>query len=51
MGYPENVLAKDEHVVLHRNPHWGRLTLPALILIIASAAAAFIAGYVNTLDW
>ena len=40
VGYPENVLAKDEHVVLHRHPHWGRLTVPALLLIVASAAAA-----------
>lgn len=51
VGYPENVLANDEHVVLHRHPHWGRLTLPALVLIIASAAAAFVAAYVNTLNW
>ncbi len=51
MGYPENVLAKDENVVLHRHPHWKRLIVPALILIIATAAAAFIAGYVNTLHW
>ena len=51
VGYPENVLAKDEHVVLHRHPHWGRLVVPALILIVATAAAAFLAGYVNTLAW
>lgn len=51
MGYPDNVLAKDEHVVLHRHPHWGRLTGPALILIVVTAAASFIAGYVNTLNW
>ncbi len=51
MGYPQNVLAKDEHVVLHRHPHWKRLIVPALILIVATAAAAFIAGYVNTLHW
>ena len=51
MGYPENVLAKDESVVLHRHPHWKRLIGPALILIVATAAAAFIAGYVNTLHW
>ena len=51
MGYPDNVLAKDEHVVLHRHPHWGRLTVPALILIVATATASFIAGYVNTLNW
>lgn len=51
MGYPDNVLAQDERVVLHRHPHWGRLTVPALILIVATAAAAFVAGYVNTLNW
>lgn len=51
VGYPENVLAQDEHVVLHRHPHWGRLTIPALVLILATAAAAFLAGYVNTLAW
>ncbi|MEW5808570.1 MAG: PH domain-containing protein [Actinomycetota bacterium] len=51
MGYPKNVLAKDEQVVLHRHPHWGRLLVPAFVLILASAAAAFLAGYVNTLTW
>ena len=51
MGYPENVLANDENVVLHRHPHWKRLIGPALILIVATAAAAFVAGYVNTLNW
>ncbi len=51
MGYPDNVLAQDERVVLHRHPHWGRLTVPALTLIVATAAAAFVAGYVNTLNW
>ncbi|MGE2736459.1 PH domain-containing protein [Mycolicibacterium vaccae] len=51
MGYPENVLARDEHVVLHRHPHWGRLVVPALILIVATAVASFVAGYVNTLEW
>lgn len=51
MGYPENVLASDEHVVLHRHPHWGGLVFPALVLVIASAAASFLAGYVSTLAW
>ncbi len=25
MGYPENILAEGEHVVLHRHPHWKAL--------------------------
>lgn len=51
MGYPDNVLAGDERVVLHRHPHWKRLIGAVLVLFFTSAAAAFIAGYVNTLEW
>ena len=43
MGYPENVLAAEERVVLHRHP--------VLILILASALAAFTAGVVNQTAW
>ncbi|MDT7794255.1 MAG: hypothetical protein QOD59_3691, partial [Mycobacterium sp.] len=51
MGYPENVLARDERVVLHRHPHWKRLIGPVLILLVVTALAAFGAGYVNQTDW
>ena len=45
------MLAKDEEVVLHRHPHWKRLTAPVLVLIAISAVAAFGAGYVNQVNW
>lgn len=51
MGYPENVLARDENVVLHRHPHWKRLLGPVLVLLLASALAAFGSGWVNQTDW
>jgi len=51
VGYPDNVLAKDEQVVLHRHPHWKRLIAPVLVLIVASALAAFVAAVVNKTDW
>ncbi|MGV0834455.1 PH domain-containing protein [Mycolicibacterium thermoresistibile] len=51
MGYPDNVLASDEQVVLHRHPHWKRLIGPALTLLLASTVAAFAAGWINTTDW
>jgi uncharacterized membrane protein YdbT with pleckstrin-like domain len=51
VGYPENVLAKDEQVVLHRHPHWKRLIAPVLVLIVVSAVAAFGGGYVNNTSW
>ena len=45
------VMARDEQVVLHRHPHWKRLIGAVLVLLFTSAAAAFVAGYVNTLAW
>jgi uncharacterized membrane protein YdbT with pleckstrin-like domain len=51
VGYPENVLAADEQVVLHRHPHWKRLIGPVLVLVLATALAAFLAGVVNAADW
>jgi uncharacterized membrane protein YdbT with pleckstrin-like domain len=51
VGYPENVLAEDEQVVLHRHPHWKRLIGPVLVLLISTALAAFAAALVNNTDW
>ena len=51
MGYPDNVLATDEVVVLHRHPHWKRLVLPVLALLVATALASFAAAVVSRTDW
>ncbi|ULE33611.1 PH domain-containing protein [Mycobacterium sp. IDR2000157661] len=51
MAYPENVLAHDEHVVLHRHPHWKRLTVPVLVLMVITAVSALGAGYVSSTNW
>jgi uncharacterized membrane protein YdbT with pleckstrin-like domain len=51
VGYPENVLAKGEQVVLHNHPHWKRLILPVLALILATGLAALGSGFVNSTHW
>lgn len=51
MGYPNNVLAADEQVVLHRHPHWKRLVGPILALLLSTAAAAFLAAVVSRTGW
>jgi uncharacterized membrane protein YdbT with pleckstrin-like domain len=51
VGYPDNVLAPDEQVVLHRHPHWKRLVSPVLILILTTALAAFGLGVVAQTTW
>jgi len=51
MGYPDNVLAGDERVVLHRHPHWKRLIGPVLALLATTAAAAFLGALVSRAGW
>ena len=51
MGYPDNVLATDEQVVLHRHPHWKRLIGPVLALLLSTAVAAFVAAVVSRTGW
>lgn len=38
MAYPQDTLARDETLVLHRHPHWKALIVPVLSLILVSAA-------------
>jgi uncharacterized membrane protein YdbT with pleckstrin-like domain len=51
VGYPQNVLADDEVVVLQRHPHFKRLIPAVLALLLATALAAFVAGFVNPRQW
>ncbi|QIS09273.1 PH domain-containing protein [Nocardia arthritidis] len=41
MGYPEDVLAPDEHLILHRHPHWKMLFWPVVTLVVVTALAGF----------
>ncbi|SFM48187.1 Bacterial membrane flanked domain [Nocardia asteroides] len=44
MGYPEDVLAPDEQLILHRHPHWKMLVWPVVTLIGGTAIAGFLGG-------
>ncbi len=38
VAFPEDILTDDEHVVLHLHPHWRRLVVPVLVLVVLAAA-------------
>jgi uncharacterized membrane protein YdbT with pleckstrin-like domain len=44
VAFPEDVLTKDEHVVLHMHPHWKEAIRPVLVLVLALAGV--IAGWI-----
>lgn len=48
MGYPEDALAGDEQLLLHRHPHWKMLFWPAVIFVVATAVAGFLLGLVQS---
>ncbi|MBL1074960.1 PH domain-containing protein [Nocardia sp. 2] len=41
MGYPEEALAPEEQLLLHRHPHWKMLFWPAVTFILITALAGF----------
>ena len=51
MSYPDNALAAGEQVVIHRHPHWKRLILPVLALLLVTGLAALGSGFVNSTQW
>jgi uncharacterized membrane protein YdbT with pleckstrin-like domain len=47
MAYPQDMLAADEELLLHRHPHWKMLFLPAVTFLLATAVAGFLLGLVT----
>lgn len=49
MGFPEDVLTADEHVVVHTHPHWSRIVGPGLavpvVLLLAVLGVFFVPAW------
>lgn len=49
MGFPNNLLDEDEHVVMHVHPHWKTLFVPVLwLLVIGAITGVIIAKFDNS---
>lgn len=51
MAYPDDLLADDEQVMLHKHPHWKMLVLPVLAFLLIVAAGAYLAALVAEQTW
>lgn len=47
MGYPEDALAPEEELLLHRHPHWKSLVLPTATFLVSTMVAGFLVGLVQ----
>lgn len=51
MAYPDELLGEDEHVVVHRHPHWKMLVLPVLVLFVVAGGGSYAAALVAPTSW
>ncbi|MQA14000.1 MAG: PH domain-containing protein [Pseudonocardiaceae bacterium] len=51
MAYPDELLAGDEQVVIHKHPHWKMLVLPVLAFLLIVAVGSFLAAFVAEQTW
>lgn len=47
MGYPARLLGEGEQVVLDLHPHWKRLVVPLLVLLVVAAGYGFLLAQVD----
>jgi membrane protein YdbS with pleckstrin-like domain len=51
VAYPEDDLAPDEELILHRHPHWKMFIVPVLVLLVVVALAGFLAALIRDQGW
>jgi membrane protein YdbS with pleckstrin-like domain len=44
VGYPQDALADEEELLLHRHPHWKMLILPSITFVLATGLAGVALG-------
>jgi len=51
VAYPDELLAADEHVVVHKHPHWKMLVVPVLALLVVVGLCSYLAALVAGVSW
>lgn len=47
MSYPDELLSRDERVVLRKHPHWKTLILPSVVFVVAIGGGFWLAAIVR----
>ncbi|RCW39171.1 PH (Pleckstrin Homology) domain-containing protein [Halopolyspora algeriensis] len=51
MAYPDDLLGADEHVVVHRHPHWKMLVVPVLVFLGVVGGGTYLAALAMGTSW
>jgi len=51
MAYPDDLLVEGEQVVMHKHPHWKKVVLPVLALLLVVGVGSYLAALTATQTW
>ena len=51
MAYPDELLVEGEQVVVHRHPHWKKIILPVLALLVVVGLGSYLAALAAAQTW
>jgi uncharacterized membrane protein YdbT with pleckstrin-like domain len=51
VAYPDELLAPNERVVIHKHPHWKMLFFPVLVFLVTVGVGAYLASLVAEQSW
>ena len=51
MAYPDDLLVTGEQVVLHTHPHWKKIVLPVLVLLVVVGLGSYLAAVTAQQAW
>ena len=50
MAYPDELLVEGEQVVVHTHPHWKKIVLPVLALLLVAGLGSYLAALLGRPD-
>jgi uncharacterized membrane protein YdbT with pleckstrin-like domain len=51
VAYPDDLLVEGEQVVMHKHPHWKRVVVPVLALLLVVGLGSFMAAVLREQTW
>jgi uncharacterized membrane protein YdbT with pleckstrin-like domain len=51
VAYPDDLLAEDERVVIHKHPHWKMLVRPVIVFLLIVAGCGYLAALLRNTAW
>ena len=51
MAYPDELLVTGEQVVMHKHPHWKKIIIPVLVLLVVVGVISYLAALMASQSW